>query len=819
MDNNTIESMKDFAFFKKLKKTKKNDPMYFFNSSLFNYYIAKIKKKECNKPFDDKYINSYNIPYPEEILINELKKPNIIKNDLSASFSKKDLNKKSLNKNNKPMRNIDSMLMSLKKNKNCIRFLKNNLFTDDQIRLLLSIATTNHYKKDEIIYSANTRATKFFMVLKGKVVIKTLIPDKIRELTIKNSNKFEKIYENYIKSQEAENILQNVDMRDIADDISETSFVSKDNISSILNEFDKNNNENNDKKNDNNNINIKKTNIKRKRHSIDSIINKSFNIDKNKNILFSPPFITQSKNHFNRMSVFLKQHKDDDFFIEKSNNIANILNLQNKLGYVTEIYNPGNFFGEKELISEKPYTDSAYAETETDLLIIDKVHFDKYISKQISLADLTRRNFLVRYIPFLQPEQLANAHIEFHDKDEIIYTQYDKAEEFYLIYQGSGILKKVNNNKFKCNKKSDIINNKNDLDTVCFIDKGCLVGLECYKNEKYDNNFIIMEDNTILFRFCLKDYYRSNVIFFKYQHTLNKSLKNLYTKHKKFFTCFQNFTRNLNTNNVKNSKNKISEDDYQITEEKCKNIFDNASKYKITRNNFSKNRNINKTQVFSDMSNLKKNFLINKFKQKHNNSNVSEFFEKNKSIKLKNNDLTNNQYKFQNLNNNANLCRTISNNSFLKNKSLKSSSLYNIKKNPINILHKNSNLDLYLYGNKLKNIILKKKIINNHAKSKLQLNSTLTSSIDIKPKTILSEENIKKHKKIIIKIRENTSENDLFIKSSKDKKYYQTISTDKYLTNMINYNTNKMLYNSGNFNVPLIAKSKKRKFYCKISSL
>ena len=707
MERRRIGSMKDFAYFKKLKNTKKNDPIFFFNSPLFNYYITKIKKKEQNQPFDDLFINSYNTPFPEEVLINELKKPVFISNEISisTSLSKKDLNTKLKNKNNKEIRNIEIMLMSLKKNKNCVRYLKNNLFTDDQIRLLLSIAKTNHYQKDEIIYLANTRPTKFFMVLKGKVAIKTLIPEKIKEYSVKNSTKFEKIYENFIKAQESENFLENVDVRDIADGISESSFVSKDNLNIILNEFNKKKilNDYNKNNNDINNYIIKKPNNKHKRSSSNIIFSKVPN--RNKNIInFNSPFITPTKNQIHRTSlnVISKPQKNNDILIEEYMNKLNILKLQNKLGYVTNIYNPGIFFGERELINEKPYKDSAYAVTETDLLIIDKVNFDKYISKQISFADLTRRNFLVRYIPFLQPQQLVNAHPEFHDKDEIIYTQYDKAEEFFLIYQGCGILKKVNNNKFKCNKKGDIINNINDLDTVCFIDKGCLVGLESYKHGKYENNFIIMEDNTILFRFPLKNYYKINFQYFKYEHALDKGLKNLYVKHRNFITKFQNYTKNLHDD----IKNKISEDHHQITEEKCNDIFNNAKEYKVKKSSFPKDNKINRTQVLNVVSDSKRGSLFNKLKQKHNSSKLNELFNKNMSIKLRNNDLINNKYNSQNLNNNIELCHKNFNNSFLENKCTKTPPINNKINNPLNKLQKNTNKDLCFSYNKLNNIIL-----------------------------------------------------------------------------------------------------------------
>ena len=95
---------------------------------------------------------------------------------------------------------------------------------------------------------------------------------------------------------------------------------------------------------------------------------------------------------------------------------------------------------------------------------------------------------------------------EFYDKGDVIYTEYDSAFDFFIIYKGLGALKQL---KFK-KSKNDILYNIDKMETLLIIDKGCIVGLECSNNSlgniNYDNTFIVTEPNTIIYRINLKKF-------------------------------------------------------------------------------------------------------------------------------------------------------------------------------------------------------------------------------------------------------------------------------------------------------------------------
>ena len=808
-----IGSMRDFAYFRKLRRTKKAAPLNFFNSSLFSYYISKMNNNEKSLSFDSIYINSYTISFPEEILINELKKPLHIENEILPSLSKKDINKILSKPNKKLKRDIDSMLISLKKNKKCVRYLKLNLFKEDQIRLLLSLATTIHYKKGQEIYTANTKPNKFFLVLKGQVSIKTLIPEKIKEEISKNSYRFEDIYKNVYNFQLIENYLENPILYDISDNIEEFSFVSKDNIKSDENENKRvNRNKKNvtfcygHLKNINSNdiikVNNKNNNKNGKIYKLKSS-SKQLSVQ-NKNIK------TTSKSNQNLNELFeIKMIKKD------------LTNLQNNLGCVLDSYFPGTFFGEKELMSDKLYTESAYAEIDTDLLLIDKINFEKYFSKQISYAEIVKKNFLIKYLPFLNQEQIANIRPEFHDKNEIIYTQFDYAKNFFLIYQGRGALKKINKkNIFK--KKGDIIYNINNLDTMCIIDSGCLIGLESYQKEKYDNNFVIMEDNTILFRFSTNEY-RNNIL----------NYKSLYNKHKEFFNNFQNKTFYMNKpKKIKERKNYLDYED-KINEKKCSKIFEKATKFNSQKSNIlsTKNTIYDKNKILNVIYNLKQNFY-NKSKHKSSNylnksSNLNISYDKNSTLKSSNKNL--NQF-ISKINTSSLFITTSPSNSI--HKETEPSSTYQIK-------HKQKTKDFLnkttqTTQNNTQSFVDKSIILNNMNEYQSEYknfgfnikNANLTISSDKKHKTVLSDEIMNSNKFLYVNTSNNSTQQEFYNKvkeytelmfGKKSKKFNKFYFSDKYVSNVIEIAKEKNnIYNSGNFKVPLIGSCKKNKSVIKI---
>ena len=157
--------------------------------------------------------------------------------------------------------------------------------------------------------------------------------------------------------------------------------------------------------------------------------------------------------------------------------------------------------------------------------------------KHISKADVDRKYFITKRIPLLKIENLPNLHPEFFDKGSIIYTNFDKALEFFIIYQGQGALKQIKKeNIINIRNKNDIYKNKNKLETICVVDKGCIVGLETGKKtvSYYENIFMIIEDNTVIYRVSMVDAVSGNSSY-KLQKSLKEFLYDLYCKQNSIF--------------------------------------------------------------------------------------------------------------------------------------------------------------------------------------------------------------------------------------------------------------------------------------------
>jgi signal-transduction protein with cAMP-binding, CBS, and nucleotidyltransferase domain len=111
------------------------------------------------------------------------------------------------------------------------------------------------------------------------------------------------------------------------------------------------------------------------------------------------------------------------------------------------------------------------------------------------LGELNRKNFITKYVkPFqkLNTVQFENFYREikkiyFNSKD-IIFTDGEKCNYFYLIYKGNCVIKK--------NRKKLVI-----------LEVGDIIGLESIFDEKISYDATAASPNTILFKFVLDDYF------------------------------------------------------------------------------------------------------------------------------------------------------------------------------------------------------------------------------------------------------------------------------------------------------------------------
>ena len=528
MSKSQIESMINFKYFVKLRKTKKASATEFF-ASFFSSQIPKKTEERKYKMniFRYKDLNPYSA---EDVLIEELKKPIINENTIVEMPSGKINNYLNNSNHNENLeRNINVMINILMKNKRCNRYFIYNCLEEKHIRLLCAFATHEFFLKGCWIYSSNIKPNACYFIIRGKVSLRTFNPDKIRSENHKNKYNFLSIFNNI----ENEDKINGRYIDDDDDKISIEHFISKTNL--ITNQQDDNT--------------ISRVSPKKKK-TIHKTLRRSFTKDPN----------------------FLKKtfHQTPQKIVEDRILTQNLNELQRNLSCEVRSFAPGQFFGEWDLILDKPHQETAYADENTDLLVINKKFFDKYFLKHILKIDNDRRIFLTKRISFLHINNVVNLQPEFYDKDAIIYTQFDFAKEFFIIYKGRGALKIIKNNN--CKKKNEVIFEKNDMKTLCYVDKGCVVGLEACKEgrKKYDNNFVIIEDNTIIYRIPIKGVNEdSNYMKKKNRIQLKRELGNLYLVQNEILPKTNLERKKLTEEESKNKK----------IEEKINNIFFDSKDY------------------------------------------------------------------------------------------------------------------------------------------------------------------------------------------------------------------------------------------------
>ena len=154
-----------------------------------------------------------------------------------------------------------------------------------------------------------------------------------------------------------------------------------------------------------------------------------------------------------------EKNTNDDLFnlyFEKQNNI----NVKNKKEEKEEnileekiIFKAGWCFGEWAVIYDTPRTASTYCLTDVELFSLEKEYFNQTFAKEIIHADFEKKNFVSQKIPNFQADSvqflLPNIIPCFYDHGQIIYTEFEKANFIYVVFQGECIIKKFLNPDIK----------------------------------------------------------------------------------------------------------------------------------------------------------------------------------------------------------------------------------------------------------------------------------------------------------------------------------------------------------------------------------
>ena len=766
MSKRIIESMRNFKYFKKLHSTRKESLSHFFS----HYFLSKKpEKKENTKPnvnfiFKFSDYKSLNLETAEDIFIKELKKEE--NGEVKVTKTKNDINNfyNDIDNNNNK-RNINAMMNILNRNKRCRRYFKYNDITEEQKKILLLYSTHKNYKKDSVIFKAGGKQTAFYFLIKGKIALKSMNQELIKRHVIKNRIKMDYIY-NKIKAEEQFKLQDKSD-----DDISLDNFISKTNLEI----FNPNNNDSKTK------LIIRSTSTKKVSH-----IN-----------------ITRATN---RVTTFkLDASSNPKNIIQEKILIENFHRIQNNLSCTIKTYSQGDFFCDWEIILDKPHTETAFAIEDTDLLILPKKYFDKYFTNHFIKTDNERKIFLTKRIEFLHINNVINLKPEFYDKGEVIYTQFDPANEFFVLYKGKGALMELNEN-YVYKKKSDIIFNVQDMRIKCYLGEGCVVGLESFNDglKKYDNNFVIDEDNTVIYRIKMHTINMDNYLKKKNKIKLKKQLNEMYLE--------QN---GLLPNNTRYKRLTKEEKIYIKKEKEINNIFHNAKGF------FRKKLNNEKrtATIFGDLNQINEmnKHLINKRLLSRKDSQLI-------SKKLPTIDTVNSSSNF----------KRRSKFHFLTTINKSKSPLSKSKDKEKNKDKEKDIFKMFPFKDNLKNTL---ESIKNNKKENTENNSNQNSNKKPVPKRfsmfsfnfkstlfkdVMKKVGNKNNNNLIETKKEDNffdfygdTNNDFFQTSSdlkyKKRKKITSDYVDKYISKTIKSNKGNFNYNSGNFKIPLFSSKKNKK--------
>ena len=762
MSKRIIESMRNFHYFVKLRNTHKELPSKFFS----RFFLSKIPKKPETKKSMNNFVfkfsdyKSLNLDTSQDIFIKELMKDSFEENknkfDINTFYSDRKDN----------IRNINIMTNILNRNKKCQRYFKYNDINNDKIKILLTYSTHMKFFKDSIIYKIGSKQTGLYLLIKGQISLKSINPELIKRHVYRNELKLENIY-NEIKSDEKFNLLNKSD-----DNILLDNFISKTNF---------------DVPNQNK-----------------SPIRSKLSLKLSDNMLRANRGIIRLATLRSGANMNAKKIVQDNILKENFNKI------QKDLSCTLKTYTEGDFFCDWDLIYDKPHTETAYAEADSDILFLPKKFFDKFFANHFIKTDNERKNFLAKRIEFLHINNVINLKPYYFNRDEIIYTKFDIANEFFVLYKGKGALMDINDD-YIYKKKSDIIFNVKDLKTICYVGEGCIVGLESFNDgtTKYEYNFVIVEDNTIIYRVKMNSMNMNNYFQRKNKIKLIKQLNELYLSQNSMLPKY-----------VHNKRLTYEEKIHKRNEEKIHGIFNDAKCY------FSK-RLLNEKKINTVYGDLNQITEMNKHLSSlsHKHSSLNRASKQNIRNKLPTLEIENSNSKFKRRSKfrflttiNKSKMPSVENKAREKekNKDKKDNNAYKLL--PIK-----NNLKFNLDSNKSKK---KESLIDNNNNIKKALVSKRLSLFSFNFKSNLFKNFSQKkeeNKNIEAKKEDNffdfygDSNNDLFKTSpdskSKNKSKLASDIIDEYISKTIKITKNKndINYNSGNFIIPLFGSKKKKK--------
>lgn len=420
----------------------------------------------------------------------------------------------------------------------------------------------------------------------------------------------------------------------------------------------------------------------------------------------------------------------------------------------------GMCFGEWGLVYNIPRTASAITVEDTHLFYLDKDNFDSSFSKCIARADIFKKNFILKKIPFIKSigrieDYLKRIIPSFFDYKQIVYTTFDQIECIYIVYHGEFVLCQLKKDNITC--RDDVVIHKDKMITVCKMAQGAICGLEIAESSQcYKYNLISNSDNACLFKITIDTIKENNA-------AIKQHLQKIYHEHESYIQDY--------IGKFKNVKNRMK---------------------------FMNNKNINKESFFIEnekamTEKVMHETTINNFKQKYNTRREKNMFKTNSMICVQ---PENNDNNLQNSNINSSF------NIHNHNHKLNSQHIEKILADNSKKLLKNFSLDAIINLNSMQSTLKSKSSIkDSNTNSNLNsANNTPRTSVFVRKKTMK-----KLNTREAIKIEENGFEN-LYLNKKKVKLNSKLMQhLDRSLMNWNNSQTNEKNYNSGKFTLPLIS--------------
>ena len=423
-----------------------------------------------------------------EIIIKESSKPIIdILNIRNNNKINKELNKSKIIDE----RNTDLLYYCLLQFKGLNRYLKFHGILKDDIRKISNYIINKKKKKGEYIFRTNEKSKYLYGLIKGKNEYR-----KIKYIDKTGKFKIDMMKDNFKNISFKEEIPFELFMSDCEDDGQDSLIEENEEKEEEEEEEEKSNSENEEKKLEFLSK-LTEEDIDRK---IDNIIIK----EKRKKIDLKVKPIKEEKKEYEIINIIkaINKHQTPDFYFNKEENKEILEQFIKEFEYIEKEILPGECFGELNLVNKNFMNDPIICIEDSEYFCLERDIFKKLLLKRFNKSHTDKIRFIANKFPIFKNEMktsnLLNQIIPYYyEKETLIYSPFDKAENLYLVYQGECHLISIDNIK---NKDDSIQSNKTKIISKLLV--GGIAGYESCLNQNnyYENTLIVKKPYTILFK-------------------------------------------------------------------------------------------------------------------------------------------------------------------------------------------------------------------------------------------------------------------------------------------------------------------------------